>query len=439
MRSSPNTEAPPLPLRAYRLLSVAATPAIPLLLSYRLRRGREEAARLDERQGKATIARPPGSLVWLHGASVGEILALIPLIEHIGMRQCQVLLTSGTVSSAQFAQQRLPPCAMHQFVPIDAPRYVTRFLDHWRPDLALLAESDLWPNLIMESAARDIPLILINGRVSERSFRRWRQLPETIGALLARFDLCLAQSADDASRYADLGAPRIKTTGNIKLDAPAPPVDGAARAALAAAVEGRPVIAATSTHPGEETALVEAHCRLRQAFPALLTIVAPRHPERGQAIAAIAREASLASVLRSGGALPSPDTELYVVDTFGELGLIYSLAPIVFIGGSLVTHGGQNPIEAAKLGAAILHGPHVWNFAEIYAALDQANGAEQVQDAGKLAASLAAWLKDAARRQAVAAAAHKTVAALCGALERTLLALDPYFRALHPDHRPGDA
>jgi len=350
-----------------------------------------------------------------------------------------VLLTSGTVSSAQLAERRLPPCALHQFVPLDAPRYVTRFLDHWRPDLALLAESDLWPNLIMESAARDIPLILINGRVSERSFRRWRHLPETIGALLARFDLCLAQSADDAGRYAELGAPRISTTGNIKLDAPAPPVDGGALAALVAAIKGRPVIAATSTHPGEESALVEAHRKLRQTFPTLLTIVAPRHPERGQDIAALAREASLAAVLRANGGLPSADTDLYVVDTFGELGLIYRLAPIVFIGGSLVTHGGQNPIEAAKLGAAILHGPHVWNFAEIYAALDHAHGAEQVQDAGRLAASLAAWLTDAPQRQAVAAAAHRTVEALCGALERTLSALDPYFTALRPDHRSGDA
>jgi 3-deoxy-D-manno-octulosonic-acid transferase len=434
-----DAEISPLPLRAYRLLATAATPVIPLLLSYRLRRGREEAARLEERQGRASIARPPGPLVWLHGASVGEILALLPLIEHIGQRQCLVLLTSGTVSSAQLAERRLPPWAMHQFVPLDAPRYVARFLDHWRPDLALLAESDLWPNLILESAARNIPLILINGRVSERSFRRWQQLPDTIRALLRRFDLCLAQSADDASRYAELGAPRISTTGNIKLDAPAPPVDRGARAALEAAIAGRPVIAATSTHPGEETALVEAYRKLRQSFPTLLMIVAPRHPERGQAIATMAREASLSSALRSGGALPSADTELYIADTFGELGLVYSLAPIVFIGGSLVSHGGQNPIEAAKLGAAILHGPHVWNFAEIYAALDQAQGAEQVQDAGLLATSVAAWLKDAARRQAVAVAAHSTVAALCGALERTLSALDPYFTALRSDHRPGDA
>jgi 3-deoxy-D-manno-octulosonic-acid transferase len=436
---SPRPPSPPLPLRAYRLLSRAATPAVPLLLSYRLRRGREEAARLAERQGKATLARPSGPLVWMHGASIGEILALLPLIEHIGMRRCRVLLTSGTVTSAQLAAQRLPSFAIHQFVPLDAPRYVTRFFDHWRPDLALLSESDLWPNIIMESAARHIPLVLINGRVSERSFRRWRRLPDTIRTLLQHFDICLAQSADDERRYAELGAPKITTTGNIKLDAPAPPVDEGALAALKTAINGRPVIAATSTHPGEENAIVAAHRTLQQMFPSLLTIMAPRHPERGQAVAAIARDASLTCALRSAGALPPSDTDLYVVDTLGELGLIYRLAPIVFIGGSLVTHGGQNPIEAAKLGAAILHGPHVWNFAEIYAALDAANGAEKVSDAGKLAATIAAWLNDAARRQDVAAAAGRTVDALCGALERTLSALDPYFTALRPDHRPGDA
>ncbi len=429
----------PAALRVYRLLSAAATPVTPALLSYRLWRGKEEAQRVRERQGQATLARPPGPLVWMHGASVGEMLALIPLIEHIGARQCAVLVTSGTVTSAQLAERRLPPGAVHQFVPLDTPRFVARFLDHWRPDLALLAESDLWPNLILASAARGIPLILVNGRVSERSFRRWRLLHGTIASLLRRFDLCLAQSADDAFRYAELGAPRISTTGNIKLDAPAPPVDAAALAALEAAIAGRPVIAATSTHPGEEEALLQAHRKLRQSFPALLAIVAPRHPERGRAIADIARSAGLRVVQRSDRALPKPDTDLYLVDTLGELGLIYRLAPIVFIGGSLVGHGGQNPIEAAKLGAAILHGPHVWNFADIYAALDAAHGAEQIPDAGKLAARISTWLEDASARQAAAATARRTVDALCGALERTLSALDPYFVALSPERRSRDA
>src|SRR3984893_8434235 len=416
----------PLMLQVYRALTFALTPLVPLVLGDRLRRGKEEPGRLGERRGETAVARPSGPLVWVHGASVGEILAVVPLIEHICSRQCRVLVTSGTVTSARLAARRLPGDVIHQFVPFDAPPYVARFLDHWRPDLALFAESDLWPNLILASAGRRIPLILVNGRLSERSFKRWRHSPGAIAALLARFDLCLAQSQGDAQRLAELGAPRVSTTGNLKLDVPAPPVDAAVLAELRAAIGQRPIIAATSTHPGEEATLIDAHRRLQQSFAGLLTIIAPRHPERGGAIAELARTSGVKAVLRSSGAPLGTDTDIYVVDTLGELGLVYRLAPIVFIGGSLVSHGGQNPLEAAKLGAAILHGPHVANFAEIYSALDTAPGAEQIPDAVGLARGLSAWLRDAVTRQAVAEAAHKTVEALCGALGRTLSALDPY-------------
>ena len=247
-------------------------------------------------------------------------------------------------------------------------------------------------------------MILVNGRVSERSFGRWRLAPGFIATLLRCFDLCLAQSAAYAGRYRDLGAPRIVTTGNLKLDVPDPPADAESLAALKAAVGERTVIAAASTHAGEETVLLEAHRRLRGSFPQLLTIIAPRHPDRGQGIVEIASAAGLSAALRSRGELPGAATDVYVADTVGELGLMYRLAPIVFVGGSLASHGGQNPIEPIKLGAAILHGPHVWNFAEIYAALDKAHGAEQVTDVGKLAVRMGAWLTDAGERAAVVAA-----------------------------------
>ena len=223
--------------------------------------------------------------------------------------------------------------------------------------------------MIPEASERHVPLILVNGRLSERSFDRWRVAPRTIGALLRRFDLCLAQSSDDGARYAGLGAPRIATSGNLKLDADAPPADAEKLKALSDAIGGRPVIAAASTHPGEEAQVIDAHRRLKHSFPGLLTLVAPRHPERGQGIADIAKVSGLTAMLRSRDQLPRASTDIYVADTMGELGLVYRLAPIVFMGGSLVSHGGQNPIEAIKLGAAVLHGPHVANFAEIYAAL----------------------------------------------------------------------
>jgi 3-deoxy-D-manno-octulosonic-acid transferase len=438
MGSSDMAAAPerlPFVLRVYRVATSVIAPLAGVLVARRLKQGKEHPDRLDERYGAATTPRPAGPLVWIHGASVGEILTVIPLMERIRAKEFGVLCTSGTVTSANLAQHRLPAGAIHQFITLDAPRFVNRFLDHWRPDLAIFVESDLWPNLIVTSAKRGIPLILVNGRLSERSFKRWRWAPAAIAAVLRCFDLCLAQSSAHAARYRDLGAPRVATTGNLKLDVPEPPADAAALAALNAAVAGRIVIAGASTHAGEETMLIDAHRRLRNSFPRLLTIIAPRHPERGPGIVEIARAANLRAMLRSRGDLPAPDTEIYVADTLGELGLIYRIAPIVFVGGSLASHGGQNPIEPIKLGAAILHGPHVWNFAEIYTALDNAHAAEQVNDVGKLAVRVGVWLKEASERAKVASAGREIVATLGGALERTLAAIEPYLMQIRLEHR----
>jgi 3-deoxy-D-manno-octulosonic-acid transferase len=425
----------PLSLRTYRRLAAVAKPFVPLLMSNRLRRGKELAERLHERRGETDLPRPDGPLVWMHAASVGEMLAVIPVVEHVLDRGLEVLVTSGTVTSAQLAEWRLPQGAIHQFVPYDAPQFVARFLDHWRPSMALFAESDLWPNLIVATAERGVPLILLNGRLSERSFARWRRMPRAISALLHHFDLCLAQSVADAGRLGDLGAPRILTTGNLKLDVPAPPADAEALASMQAAVDGRPVVAAASTHPGEEKIIVDVHRRLHQSFPDLLTLVVPRHPERGPGVVEIANAAGLNAVARSHGYLPGAGTDVYVADTIGELGIVYRVAPVVFMGGSLVRHGGQNPIEAAKLGSAILHGPHVWNFADLYAELDRSEGAAEVADVGKLTARLGAWLTDKTARQAAADAALRTVEALSGARNRTLAALEPYLMQLRLEHR----
>jgi 3-deoxy-D-manno-octulosonic-acid transferase len=432
-------ESVPLTLRAYRVAASAAAPFAGALLSQRLKRGKEHPTRMPERVGESAVARPEGALVWVHGASVGELTAVIPLVERIVAQEFNVLVTTGTVTSAKLAEQRLPPGVIHQFIPLDSPRFVGRFLDHWKPNLALFTESDLWPNLIMMSSERRIPLILINGKLSERSFNRWRFAPSMISALLRRFDLCLAQTAAYASRYHDLGAPRIATTGNLKLDVPEPPADLDSLRALKDAIGARVTIAAASTHAGEETVLIETHRRLRNSFPRLLTLIAPRHPDRGPGILEIANAGGLSATLRSQGRLPGANDDIYVVDTVGELGLVYRLAPIVFVGGSLASHGGQNPVEPIKLGAAILHGPHVWNFAEIYSALDDARGAEQVNDVGKLAVRVGALLTDSHERATVVEAARQTVAALSGALDRTLAALDPYLLQIRLERRDSHA
>jgi 3-deoxy-D-manno-octulosonic-acid transferase len=420
----------PMTLRLYRTLSFAAVPLAPVLIRQRLKQGKEDSARIDERRGMTTDVRPHGPLVWIHGASVGEVLAAAGLIERLRALNLRILLTSGTVTSAAVVARRFPPDVIHQYVPYDSPRYVARFLDHWQPSLALFIESDLWPNMILAGAARRLPMVLINGRMSHRSFPRWRRISGTIGALLGRFEVCLAQSEVDAERFSALGSRNVITTGNLKLDVPAPPADTARLERLMAVTRGRPVIVAASTHPGEEEILGEMHRELAGYFPQLLTVIVPRHPNRGEAIAQLIAASGLHVSLRSHEDLPTATTDIYVADTLGELGLFYRLAPIVFMGGSLVEHGGQNPIEAIKLGAAIVHGPHVFNFTELYDALDAAGGAKEADSREVVVKQIGQWLADPAARQASVEAAGRVVDQLGGALERTLSALEPYLLQL---------
>jgi 3-deoxy-D-manno-octulosonic-acid transferase len=334
------------------------------------------------------------------------------------------------VTSAAFVAKRFPADIIHQYVPYDSPRYVARFLDHWRPSLALFIESDLWPNLILAGSARRLPMVLINGRMSRRSFPRWRKLAGTISALLGRFEICLAQSQTDAERFTALGSRNVITTGNLKLDVPAPPADSAKLKLLTLAIGGRPIVLAASTHPGEEAILLEAHRTLAGFFPSLLSVIVPRHAGRGETIADAIAASGLQVALRSRKELPTAATDIYVADTMGELGLFYRLAPIVFMGGSLVEHGGQNPIEAVKLGASIVHGPHVFNFTDVYEALDDAGGARRADTSEALVKQLGQLLADPAARESSVASSARVVKQLGGALDRTLVALEPYLLQL---------
>ena len=420
----------PMTLRVYRKLSYAMVPLSPALISRRLRLGKEDPARFGERRGVSADVRPPGPLVWIHGASVGEVLAAAALIERLRALGLRILVTSGTVTSATIVAKRFPPDVIHQYVPYDSPRYVARFLDHWRPSLALFIESDLWPNLILSSAARRLPMVLINGRMSQRSFPRWQRVQGTISALLDKFDVCLAQSRTDADRFAALGSRNVVVTGNLKLDVPAPPADANRLERLMAMTRGRPVVLAASTHPGEEEILAATHRTLAGYFPGLLTVIVPRHPDRGEAIARMIEAAGLHPTLRSHEDLPTATTDIYVADTMGELGLFYRLAPSVFMGGSLVEHGGQNPIEAIKLGASVIHGPHVFNFTDVYEALDAAGGARLAATQDALVKQFGQLLADPRAREAVLIASEHVVEQLGGALERTLSALEPYLLQL---------
>jgi 3-deoxy-D-manno-octulosonic-acid transferase len=424
------------PLRLYTLGMALSEPAAVLALKMRQRRGKEDPTRIAERRGFPGRPRPQGRLAWLHGASIGETISLLPIMERLTRRGFTVLVTSGTITSAKLLARRLPPRVLHQFMPLDVPRYMRRFVNHWQPDLVLFAESELWPNAIGEIRRRGIPLILVNARISERAMRRWRRFPKSARRLLESFDLCLAQTKADAERLASLGAPRVNIAGNLKFDVPAPPADASSLATLTGMIGDRPVWVAASTHGGEEEMIATAHRMVASRQPDLLTIIAPRHPERGPAVAAIMKAAGLSSALRSQGLLPDRRTDVYIADTVGELGLFYRLAPVAFIGRSLVPLGGQNPIEPAKLGTAILHGPYVHNFADVYAAIDRRDGAMPVSDEDTLARALLMLFSDGARARSMARAAAATVDSLGGAVERTMDAIEPYVLQMHLERRP---
>jgi 3-deoxy-D-manno-octulosonic-acid transferase len=420
--------------------TAAAAPLLRAHLRWRARRGKEIAARLGERRGKGARRPPGGRLLWLHAASVGETLSLLPLLHALAARapDLHVLVTTGTVTAAALLARRLPPelaaRVEHRFAPLDVPRWADRFLAEWRLDAGALVESELWPNLIRAAQRRGVPMALVNARLSPRSARRWRRAPGLARELASAFSLVLAQTPADAARLGAMGARLALCLGNLK-DAAAPlPADAAELARLRETVSGRPVFLAASTHPGEEEIVLEAHRRLVAdcRLPGLLTVVVPRHPHRGPEVAALAKGVGVAVARRAAGESPEPDTAVYVADTLGELGLFYRLAGVCLVGGSLVPHGGQNPLEPARLGCPVLLGPHTANFAETVARLLAAGGASRVEGndpAAALASLVRAMLSDAdrARRMAEAAAAATVAAAeaLPGQVADALLRLLP--------------
>jgi 3-deoxy-D-manno-octulosonic-acid transferase len=415
-------------LKAYRALTSLARPVAPFLLKLRERRGKEDPARRSERLGRPSVPRPAGPLAWFHAASVGETNAVLPLMAALSDERPRLsfLLTTGTVTSAKLAAERLGPRAVHQYAPLDAPEYVKSFLDHWRPDLAVFAESEIWPNLILESSARGIPLALVNARMTKRSFRRWRRNPGMALPLFSRFTLVLAQNDVLSRRFKALGAPSTIAAGNLKIDTPPPPVNAGELDRLKPSLDGRTLLVAASTHEGEDAIIAAAHRQLRQRLPDLCTIIAPRHPERGEAIAQMLESQGLVVARRSQGALPGRACDAYVADTIGELGMLYQLSPVAFIGGSLVDRGGQNPIEAVRQGAAVITGPHWQNFADTYRALISHRAAIVVHSAPELASAAGQLLADQAELKQMRARASAALAALSGALPRTVEALLRY-------------
>ena len=374
-------------LALYRGLTGIAAPIIDVYLRRRLAQGKEHPLRFAERHGIASQPRPKGPLLWLHAASIGEAQSALSLVRRIlaSDDDLSVLVTTGTITSAELLETRLPKRSFHQFVPIDRLPWVRRFLDHWRPDLAFWVESEFWPNLVIETQNRRIPAMLINGRMSERSFTNWRRAPGVIRTMLHGFTLCFAQTESEAKRLTALGARDVRYRGNLKFSAAPLPFDRDELADLQVSLAKRPVWLAASTHPGEETLVADVHTILRESLPDLLTIIVPRHPRRGAEVALDLAGRDLVIGRRSERIGISPEDEIHIADTLGELGLYYRLTDVVFIGGSMGGHGGHNPLEAAQLDCAIIHGPDMRNFLTVAEQLAAAKGAVCITDGHTLA------------------------------------------------------
>ena len=386
-------------LAAWLGLSRALPLVAPAQLRRRLAQGREDPARWREKLGEPTAPRPKGRLVWLHAVGLGEVLALRGLILAMAAEDPELsfLVTSSARSSAQVMAANLPPRTQHQFLPLDAPRYLRRFLAHWQPDLSVWAEQDLWPGAVVAADRAGVPLALVNARMNAASYSRRARARGLYADLFTRFRLIAAQDDASARHLAALGAAAPRATGSLKAAAPPLTADKVRLALLAAQIGDRPLWLLASSHP-EDEAVALAQTRDR------LLVIVPRDPARGPQVEAAARAAGHQVSRQSSG--DAPGGTAYIADVYGELGLWYRLAPVALVGGSFGPVEGHNPWEAAALGCAILHGPRTENFSADYNELDGAGaalaisaetlGAALTQDHGSMAARARA-LSDAAK------------------------------------------
>lgn len=414
----------------YRTLTDLGAPFISLYLVRRRHEGREDKDRFAERLGKASLPRPTGRLIWCHAASVGEAASLLTLIERLGeiYPDMHVLVTTGTVTSAHMLASRLPAKAIHQYVPVDRMPYVRSFLSHWNPDFALWIESELWPNMLSGIRERFIPAVLLNGRMSEKSFQNWYKVKGWAKEILSSFVLCLAQTEDERTRFVALGAKPVKCLGNLKYTAKPLMADEEQLTQLKQSMAGRLCWVMASTHRGEEDMAIAAHKSLVTKWPNLLTVIIPRHAMRGEEAAAQLKTKNIRFARRSKQEDITSQTEIYLADTLGELGLFYRLCPIVAMGGSFTLTGGHNPIEPAQLGCAIIFGPHMHNFSEIAREFIQQRAAVTLKNANELGFAIDRLLAQTHERTQYAQNARILADKKHHILEQTLEALEPWLK-----------
>lgn len=406
-------------LLLYKGFGYLAVPLLHGLHARRAARGKEIPARKGERFGLPGITVSEGLLVWIHAASVGETNSVLPLIKSFCAQGYRVLLTTGTVTSAKVAAEVLPEGAIHQFVPYDAKPLVDRFLAAWQPSVAIMVESEIWPATLDALRRREIPTVIVNGRMSQGSYEGWQRMPRLAHRLFGDISLCLAQSDHDAKRFSGLNVPRVVMPGNLKFDTAPLEVDDTALADLKKQFDGRPRWLAASTHAGEEEDILEVHRSLKERFPDLLTCIVPRHPARGSEILELCREAGTNPILRSSGSVIDEVHDVYIADTLGEIGLFCRLCNITFLGGSLIELGGHNPVEPAQLGCAVLTGPNIANNKRLFEALLNSSAAVIVENVQELATEVSDLLNRPERVEKLAENARETVKSGRGALEKT--------------------
>ncbi|MEP4194987.1 MAG: 3-deoxy-D-manno-octulosonic acid transferase [Aliishimia sp.] len=412
----------PTPLyRAYSAATRLILPVAAQLEQRKVLRAGLGKSRAREKLGHASKPRPKGQLLWFHAASVGESLSILSLIERVGVAlpNAHFLITSGTPTSAELIANRLPPQTQHQFAPLDAPAPLDRFLKHWQPDAAVFVESELWPQMLWRSHCAGVPLALLNARMSEKSVTQWMKRPKTSGMLLSVFKLILTQNAQMARAMVSLGADEALVAQGVNLKSLSAPLpqNTALIAQTTDALQGRPVWVASSTHEGEEQTVLAAHEHMLKTHPDLCLILAPRHPNRRDAVAKLITDHGWADLRRSADQMPQPGAPVYLADSLGELGSWYAVSDMVFLGGSLLPIGGHNPYEVAQAKAAVISGVHVSNFAETFSGLEAAGGVQLVNDSEDIARTLSGWIDAPGALANVVSAAQAFCNAQDGALD----------------------
>lgn len=406
----------PVGIIVYRTIATLADPFISGWLLWRLYKGKEDRSRFSERLGLNTdTPRPRGKLVWLHGASVGETISILPLIDELraAANPPHILVTSGTRTSAALMAKRLPEGVIHQYAPVDHWLSVGKFVKHWQPNASVFVESELWPEMLYQAPNP----MLVGGRMSVRSGARYQKMKWFWQPLLKRLNPCLVQTESYAMRFAAAGAVHVEVGGNLKDDAPPLPAESTALAALKRAIGNRPVLFAASTHPGEEEAILACHHALRKTHKNLLTIIAPRHPHRGAEIAALVAPTGVTTQQRSQTPTPNKTCDVFIADSIGDMGLWYRLATVAVIGGSFIPHGGQNPLEALKLDCPLVCGPHMFNFTQTLEHFLEHKAIEQVTDVPALLKTLKPYFANGQHRATMVKRYPKALAPLTGAVK----------------------